>query len=235
VTEPAAAHRDNPDTPPSAPFDMRDRILTTAMRMVEEGSVGALTMRKLATELGVAPTAIYWHVGNKGDLLNLLVDRLITDMGLPDPSGDTPLERMSGIARWIRQQVRARPHLIGLAHQQGRDAEVFFPAQAALAEELSAAGVGGADAALAVRSVAFYAGAFIVLEHSLLERPEPATSPTATGPTARDLWGAAVGAGGRIDPELAKRLAQPVDYDELFEFSLHALLSALTDPDRRGA
>jgi AcrR family transcriptional regulator len=56
-------------------------------------------MRKLATELGVAPTAIYWHVGNKSELLNQLVDRLIAEMGVPQPKGDGPLERLAWIAR----------------------------------------------------------------------------------------------------------------------------------------
>jgi AcrR family transcriptional regulator len=213
--------------------DMRDRILSTAMRMVEEGDVEALTMRKLAAELGVAPTAIYWHVGNKGDLLDLLVDRLITEMGHPEPTGETGMERMAWIARWIRRQVQARPHLVGIAHQQGRDAEVFFAAQRALADELSAAGVGGADAALAVRSVAFSAGAFILLEQSLRTRTgadgagTDDNGPAHGHPTSRQLWTDA--AAGGVDPELAQRLAHPVDYDELFEFTLDALLSALTD------
>jgi AcrR family transcriptional regulator len=201
--------------------DMRDRILATAMRMVEEGTVEALSMRKLAAELGVAPTAIYWHVGNKGDLLDWLVDRLIADMGVPEPEGDTPLERMAWIARWIRRQVRLRPHLLGLAHQQGRDGEVYFPAQAALARELSAAGLGGAEAARAVRAVAFYAGSFITLENAMLATADPGPN----HPTSIQLW-ERERAG--VDPGLARELAQPVDYDELFDFSLNALLRAIT-------
>jgi AcrR family transcriptional regulator len=199
---------------------MRERILVIAMRMLEEGAVADLSMRKLAAELGLAPTAIYWHVGNRRDLLNQVVDRLIAEMGSPEPSGATPLERMAAIARWIRQQVRARPQLIGLAHEQGRSGEVFFPAQSALATELSGAGVKGAKAALAVRAIAFYAGGFILLEHSLEERTEPPPD----RPTSEELWAAhATG----IPPGLAGRLAGPVDFDELFDFSLDALLRAV--------
>jgi TetR/AcrR family tetracycline transcriptional repressor len=202
--------------------DMRGRILATAMGMIEEGTVEALSMRRLAAELGVAPTAIYWHVGNRNDLLDALVDQLIADLGDPVPAGGTPAERVAWIARWIRAQVNDRPHLINLAHEQGRSGEVFFSAQAALARELGDAGVTGAQAALAVRAVAFYAGGFVLLEHSLEEQPPP----TEGHATSAELWARAAAASG-LPEDLAARLAGPPALDEVFEFSLTALLRAI--------
>jgi TetR/AcrR family transcriptional regulator, tetracycline repressor protein len=175
--------------------EMRGRILATAMGLVEEGTVEALSMRRLAAELGMAPTAIYWHVGNRNELLDALVDQLIAELGDPQPTGETPAERVAWIARWIRAQVNDRPHLIALAHEQGRSGDVFFSAQAALARELEQAGVEGSDAALAVRAVVFYAGGFVMLEASLQEQPS--------------------------------RLAGPHVLDEVFDFSLDALIRAI--------
>ena len=41
----------------------RDAIVDAAMGLVEAQGIDALTMRRLSDELGVAVTAIYWHVG----------------------------------------------------------------------------------------------------------------------------------------------------------------------------
>jgi TetR/AcrR family tetracycline transcriptional repressor len=198
--------------------DMRERILDTATRMIEEEEAAdGLSMRKLAAELGVAPTAIYWHVGNRRELLDQLVTRMIAGVGVPQPAGETPLERMASIARWIREKVLARPHLVSLAHERGRTAELYFPAQSALAREISAAGLEGPEAALAVRTVLFFVGGFIMVETSELVSPHLATG---------ELWSTA-----GIDADLAAHLAEDVDFDELFEHSLAALLRAVTAGD----
>lgn len=205
---------------------MRRRILATAMGIVEEGTVEALSMRRLAAELGVAPTAIYWHVGNRNELLDALVDQLIAELGDPKPTGDTPAQRLAEIARWIRSRVNERPHLIGLAHEQGRSGEVFFSAQAALARELDDAGVPGEAAALAVRAIVFYAGGFILLEHSFHEEPAPAEGHL----TSAELWAKAAEASG-LATDLTTRLAGPPALDEVFAFSLDALLRAVLPGD----
>ena len=40
-----------------------------------------LTIRGLAAKLGVAVTAIYWHVGDKQALFDGLADRIIAQLG----------------------------------------------------------------------------------------------------------------------------------------------------------
>ena len=51
----------------------RDDVIDAALALVESGGGDALTMRKLAAELGVATTTIYWHVGNRDDLVLAVV------------------------------------------------------------------------------------------------------------------------------------------------------------------
>jgi AcrR family transcriptional regulator len=58
----------NLDTFPHVPLS-RERILLAAMRLADEGGIEALSMRKLAQELGVKAMSLYNHVADKDDLL----------------------------------------------------------------------------------------------------------------------------------------------------------------------
>jgi AcrR family transcriptional regulator len=67
---------------PSQPLS-RDRILHTALHLVDEGGIAALSMRKLAQALGVKAMSLYNHVANKDDILNGIVDLVIGEIDLP--------------------------------------------------------------------------------------------------------------------------------------------------------
>jgi AcrR family transcriptional regulator len=56
----------------------RDRILQAALRIVDADGVEALSMRKLAADLGVNPMSLYHHVANKAAVLDGLT-RLVTE------------------------------------------------------------------------------------------------------------------------------------------------------------
>jgi TetR/AcrR family transcriptional regulator, tetracycline repressor protein len=191
-----------------------DEVVETALRLIEDNDVSALSMRRLAAELGVAVTSIYWHVGNRDALLDLLVERLLADMGGVRPSGRTPRARITSLLRQWRQRLWERPHLIAVAHERGLTGAMFQPVQAALARELSAVGLHGEDAALAVRALQVQVTASIVLQRAASRGP----STTPTDPTAwRDS----------DDPDLVAALAEPLDYDAVFALGVEALLDRL--------
>lgn len=54
-------------------------IVDTALALLDEYGLPDLTMRRLATALGVQPSALYWHVDNKQSLLAALADRIVTE------------------------------------------------------------------------------------------------------------------------------------------------------------
>jgi AcrR family transcriptional regulator len=64
----------------------RERILGAAVALADEGGVDAVSMRKLAQELGVVPMALYKHVSNKDEMLDGMVDVIIGEID-PPPSG----------------------------------------------------------------------------------------------------------------------------------------------------
>jgi AcrR family transcriptional regulator len=61
----------------------RDRVLAAAMAHADEGGLEALSMRKLAEDLGVAPMALYRHVANRDDLIDGMVDVVFGEIDLP--------------------------------------------------------------------------------------------------------------------------------------------------------
>jgi AcrR family transcriptional regulator len=72
-------------TQPRVPLS-RQRVLDAAVALADEGGVDALSMRKLAQELGVVPMALYKHVANKDELLDGMVDVVVGEID-PPPSG----------------------------------------------------------------------------------------------------------------------------------------------------
>ena len=91
-----------------------DDVIEVAGRVVDVHGADALTMRRLADELGVAVTSIYWHVGNRDELVDALVERLITDMGTLRARGGSPRERITSLARG--RETRSSGPSIQLRH-----------------------------------------------------------------------------------------------------------------------
>ena len=61
----------------------RERVLSAAVALADEGGIEALTMRKLARELGVEAMSLYYHVANKDDILDGMVDVVFGEIDLP--------------------------------------------------------------------------------------------------------------------------------------------------------
>jgi AcrR family transcriptional regulator len=52
----------------------RERVLRAAVEVADQGGIESLTMRRLAEELGAEAMSLYYHVANKEDILNGIVD-----------------------------------------------------------------------------------------------------------------------------------------------------------------
>src|SRR5580704_12912138 len=80
----------------------RDLVLDAGMQILESEGIDRLTIRGLAGKLGVAATAIYWHVGDKQALLDGLAERVIHQLGAVSVRGRDPVTRISSVARSLR-------------------------------------------------------------------------------------------------------------------------------------
>jgi AcrR family transcriptional regulator len=62
----------------------RERVLRAAVRLADEGGIESLSMRKLAQDLGVKAMSLYNHVANKDDLLDGIVDIVVSEIEVPN-------------------------------------------------------------------------------------------------------------------------------------------------------
>ena len=106
----------------SAPFDeeerrrtlTRDRVVAEALAVLGAQGVDALSMRALATRLGVVPGALYRHVRDKQQLHDLLLDGVLAEV---DCQVDATLpwsDRVKLLAHRLRAVLEARPGVAGL-------------------------------------------------------------------------------------------------------------------------
>src|ERR1700677_1631573 len=63
----------------------RDAIVSAAIDLLDREGLAALSMRKLADELDAGAASLYWHVGSKDGLLDLVMDEIIGEGNVPDP------------------------------------------------------------------------------------------------------------------------------------------------------
>ncbi len=66
----------------------RDRVMGAAIALADEEGIEALSMRKLGQALGVEAMSLYNHVKNKDDILDGIVDMVVSDFELPPPDTD---------------------------------------------------------------------------------------------------------------------------------------------------
>jgi AcrR family transcriptional regulator len=103
---------------PRAPLS-RGRVLRAAVALADEGGVDALSMRRLAQELGVVPMALYKHVSSKDELLDGMVDVVVGEVDPPPGGADwkTAIRQRVLSARrallrhpWASQVIESRNH-----------------------------------------------------------------------------------------------------------------------------
>ena len=66
----------------------RERVLNTALKLADQGGLESLNMRKLGQELGVEAMAVYYHLANKDEVLDGIVDLVFGEIDLPVAGAD---------------------------------------------------------------------------------------------------------------------------------------------------
>jgi AcrR family transcriptional regulator len=87
----------------------RAEIVSAAVRIADADGVDAVSMRRLADELGVATMTPYTHVASKDELLDLMRDAVAAEMLLPEPLPEDWRAALRAIADRTRAAYEAHP------------------------------------------------------------------------------------------------------------------------------
>jgi AcrR family transcriptional regulator len=85
----------------------RDAIVDAAIKVLDKEGVDALTIRRLAQELGTGPATLYWHIKGKEELGELVYDRIMGDLSLPDPDPSRWQDQLKDLARQAYRILRS--------------------------------------------------------------------------------------------------------------------------------
>jgi DNA-binding transcriptional regulator YhcF (GntR family) len=88
-----------------------DRIVTTAMAVADAEGLEAVSMRRLAAELGVGPMSLYRHVAGRDALEVLLVRAVLREHPLPEPGPAGWRAKLELVSRVQWRAYRAHPWL----------------------------------------------------------------------------------------------------------------------------
>lgn len=86
---------------PRAPLT-RDAIVEAALRVLDAEGMEALSMRRVGNELGAGAASLYWHVRNKDELFQLIVDRVTGEATVPEPDPSHWQEQLRAFAMQMR-------------------------------------------------------------------------------------------------------------------------------------
>jgi TetR/AcrR family tetracycline transcriptional repressor len=85
----------------------RDDVVHTAIQLLQEVGLDGLTLRRLATELGISAPTLYWHVKDKRELLDLMSEEMVRAAREKMPPFPPDLPWDEKIAEGMRRQYGA--------------------------------------------------------------------------------------------------------------------------------
>lgn len=214
--------REESDRPRRGAPLTRERIVEAAVALLDEHGIDGLTMRRLAQHLTVTPTALYWHVKTKDDVLDLAVDQIFGEVLLPPAADDWRDDVRALACRWRAIMLRHpwAPSLIGRP--------MLGPNVLARTEFLQAAlvrgGFTGMELAVTTRIVANYVIGAALTEATWRQSEDPeARTEARRHLAAKHVAYPTLIASGHLDDE---RWSD----DDLFERGLDAILGCTTGP-----
>ncbi|HEY2688288.1 MAG TPA: TetR/AcrR family transcriptional regulator [Streptosporangiaceae bacterium] len=99
-----------PEPATRKPRYTRDQIAAVALRIADAEGFDAVTMKRIAAELGAGTMTLYYYVRTKADIVALIHDAILA--GVLIPNGEVPAgwrDAMTAIARRTRQVLMAHP------------------------------------------------------------------------------------------------------------------------------
>ena len=144
----------------------RERALSAAMGLADAEGLGALTMRRLAQELGIEAMSLYHHVANKDDILDGMVEMVFGEIVLP-AAGEDWKTAMRERARSARAALTRHPWAVGLMESRSSPGPATLRHHDAVLGSCRGAGFTVAMAAHAFSLIDSYIYGFVLQEVNL--------------------------------------------------------------------
>lgn len=145
-------------------------VVAAAATILDNYGIADLSMRRLARELNVSPSALYWHFANKQQLLGAVADRVLAP-ACTDPGPGSWRWRIRAVCERLRDALLSHTdgaELVSASLAAGQS-EAATEIMALLAEAATAAGVHPDQAGLAARTIVYYVLGFTADEQSRLQ------------------------------------------------------------------
>jgi AcrR family transcriptional regulator len=200
----------------------REQVVEAALRVMDAEGLGAVSMRRVAREVGVEAMSLYNHVRDKEDLLDGVVDLVMRGFAFPEARTDGDwVSYGRSIARSWRDVLKAHPNVVALfahRHKPMRSFESLRPMEVGL-QALREMGLSVEDSVRAFQVIGGY-----IMGHVMMESGQTFT-PGDEGELdvlARDLPAHELPCIAAALPFMADR-----DVDAQFEFGLDLMLDGL--------
>ena len=123
-----------------------ERIVAVAVEILDAGGLEALTMRRVAEQLGVVAPSLYWHVRTKDDIIDLAVDHVFAEAEAPTgPQQDNWRECIEAIAVAWRATLVEHPWVAPVAASRPSFGPSYLDQLELVMSTLHRAGLDGAQ------------------------------------------------------------------------------------------
>jgi TetR/AcrR family tetracycline transcriptional repressor len=147
-------------------------ILEAALALVDEEGLEALSMRRVASSIGVSPMGLYRHVATRDEIVQGIADMALEDIDVELDSGGTWEDQLKAVFTQIHETLLAHPGLIHVLHVQPISAERALDTVEALLGILRGSGFSGEEAVAIVGAVQSYTFGFTVQQRARIGTEE---------------------------------------------------------------
>jgi AcrR family transcriptional regulator len=137
----------------------REAIVAAALKVTETDGGEALTMRRVADQIGVSASALYGYVANKEELVQLVLEQIISEIPVPETTGRWD-DTVRAFAREMLGIFQRHPGVAGLTLGRVPSGPSLLAGAEHLLAAMRSAGLPDQVAAFAGDLGSLYVGAF---------------------------------------------------------------------------
>jgi TetR/AcrR family tetracycline transcriptional repressor len=212
----------------------RDRVATAALRIMDDEGLDAVTMRRIAREVGVEAMSLYHHVRDKEDLLDGVCAMVMREFRYPDEDRPWIDVARDGAREW-RRVLREHPNVIALWADRQRpmtELEALMPMEFAL-RVIGRAGIGDREGVLVFNVLGGYIMGVVMMEVGAMFSAGTSRAGAPAGPHAMHSKLPDEAFARLLPADTMPCLAAALPHlagcnpDEQFEFGLDLLLAGI--------